>query len=168
MEADGIALAWASGQEDDMAARSAPLILISFAFACATSAPKEAPLAQVCADPALAGGQKAPNRVDGATARKLVADGAKLVDVRAPDFYAREHIAGAINIPVVEVASRAAAEIGPTSTPVVLYCRTGAGSAKAAETLRKMGYIAVYDLGSYLNWGEGAPAPTPLPAARPD
>lgn len=83
--------------------------------------------------------------------------------MRAPDFYAREHIAGSINIPVAEIASRAPTDTGPASTPVVLYCRTGAGSAKAAATLREMGYVEVYDLGSYLDWGEGAPAPTPLP-----
>ena len=43
--------------------------------------------------------------------------------------------------------------------------RTGEGSAKAAATLVRLGYLYVYDLGSYLNWGEGAPAPTPLPPA---
>jgi rhodanese-related sulfurtransferase len=46
------------------------------------------------------------------------------------------------------------------STTVIVYCRTGAGSAKAAATLRRLGYLYVFDLGSYLNWGQGAPAPT--------
>ena len=148
-----------------MSVRLPASMLFSFAFACATPAPVGLPGAEVCKDPGAAA-QASTTRVDGATAKRLVADGARLVDVRAPGFYEREHIAGAINIPVAQVASRAAAEIGPTSTPVVLYCRTGAGSAVAAQTLRKMGYVAVYDLGSYLNWGGGAPAPTPLPPAR--
>jgi rhodanese-related sulfurtransferase len=150
-----------------MRLRLAHSIVLSFALACATAAPAPVrpSLAEVCTDPTLADAPALP-RVDGATARKLVAEGARLVDVRAPDFYGREHIAGAINIPVAEVAARAPVDIGPPSTPVVLYCRTGAGSAKAAATLRNLGYVAVYDLGSYLNWGEGAPAPTPLPPAR--
>ena len=148
-----------------MLLRLARIILPSLAFACATAAPVKSPAAEVCTDPSAVAEAPAP-RVDGPTARKLVADGARLVDVRAPDFYQREHIAGAVNIPVAEIAARAALDIGPSSTPVVLYCRTGAGSAKAAATLRNLGYVAVYDLGSYRNWGEGAPAPTPLPSAR--
>jgi rhodanese-related sulfurtransferase len=100
--------------------------------------------------------------VDGPTARRLVEQGARLVDVRAPDYYARGHIDGAINIPVAVVAERAAAGIGPAETPVVLYCRTGKGSAAAARTLARLGYSRVYDLGSYLNWGDGAPPATPL------
>ena len=104
-------------------------------------------------------------KVDGEAAKKLVAQGAKLVDVRKPDFFARGHIAGAVNIPVAEVEARAA-ELGPPDTHVILYCRTGAGSSQAAATLQKLGYKAIYDLGSYLNWGEGAPAPTPLPPAH--
>ena len=146
--------------------RALPLLLVL--VACAHSEAK-APLAtsiagEGCRSPdALAAPGTA--RVDGATAKRLVADGARLVDVRAPDFYAREHIAGAVNIPVAAVGERAG-EIGPPETPVVLYCRTGAGSAKAARILASLGYTRVYDLGSYLNWGEGAPAPTPLPPTQ--
>lgn len=142
-----------------MPARLASGFVLFLAAACATTAATVAPDAQLC-DATFA---PTSGKIDGVAAKKLVAEGAKLVDVRAPDYYAREHIAGAINIPVAEIASRAANDIGGVSTPVVLYCRTGAGSAKAAATLREMGYVAVYDLGSYLNWGEGAPAPTPLP-----
>lgn len=117
------------------------------------------PSAAACTAPV---GPAAVTPVDGPTARRLVAEGARLVDVRGPELYAREHIAGAINIPAAEVGERAA-EIGPATACVVLYCRTGANSAKAAQTLASLGYTRVYDLGSYLNWGEGAPAPTPLP-----
>lgn len=144
------------------------IVVPLIAFACAHGS------ATPAAVPSIAGeGCKAPEasvagvvKVDGAAAKKLVADGARLIDVRAPDYYAREHIAGAINIPVAQVASRATVEIGPPNTPVILYCRTGAGSAQAAQTLVKLGYTRVYDLGSYLNWGAGAPAPTPLPNTR--
>lgn len=104
--------------------------------------------------------------VDGPTAKQLVASGAKLVDVRGPSFYNDAHIAGAVNIPWAEMETRAT-EIGPVTTPVVLYCRTGAGATKAAATLAKLGYTRVYNLGSYLNWGEGAPPATPLPPGAP-
>lgn len=145
-----------------------PALVLS---ACATaSTPSARPAAAEavvsCPSPAAeaqpaADGIAAPIKVDGDTAKHLVAQGARLVDVRAPDFYALGHIAGAINIPVAAVADRLA-EIGPPETPIILYCRTGAGSARAAQTLASLGYTRVYDLGSYLNWGEGAPAATPL------
>jgi rhodanese-related sulfurtransferase len=74
-------------------------------------------------------------------------------------------LAAALARSSMEIAARAPAEIGPSTTRVVLYCRTGKASAKAAATLKSLGYRYVYDLGSYLNWGEGAPAQTPLPPA---
>lgn len=143
--------------------------------ACATARmPSSPPAADgpvaACAAPAdrtqpAAAFSAAPVKIDGETAKHLVAQGARLVDVRAAGFYGREHIAGAINVPVAAVAARAS-EIGPPETPIILYCRTGSGSARAAQTLAGLGYTHVYDLGSYLNWGEGAPAPTPLPPAQ--
>jgi phage shock protein E len=134
--------------EVPMPSRSpALLLLVALPFACATPAVRSS----------------APVHVDGATAKRLVAEGARLVDVRDAESYALGHIEGAINVPVTEVAARAA-EIGVPGASVVVYCRTGARSAKAAGILNGMGYQRVYDLGSYLNWGEGAPAATPLPA----
>lgn len=133
-------------------------------IACATPG-RPGPVAEAAnACPAPPANAPALALVDGPTAKLLVSTGARLVDVRAADFFALGHIAGAVNIPVAQIAARAAEEIGPPGTPVVLYCRTGAGSAAAVHTLLGLGYTRVYDLGSYLNWGEGAPAPTPLPA----
>ena len=129
--------------------------LLLAAVACAEPAERNA-----CQGPAAV--TSGPLKVDGTTARLLVANGARLVDVRAPDFFAGGHIEGAINVPWAQVVGRAA-EIGPPETEVVLYCRTGEGSEKAAAALARLGYRHVYDLGSYLNWGEGAPAATPLP-----
>ena len=86
-----------------------------------------------------------PGAVDGATAKALVAAGAKVVDVRRPQEFASGHVPGAINIPYEEIGKRAA-EIGPASTPVVLYCRRGRRSGIAAEALQKAGYKKVYDL----------------------
>ena len=84
-------------------------------------------------------------------AHQAVASGARLVDVRTAEEYAGGHVEGAINIPVAQVASRLA-EIGPPTTPVVVYCRSGARSAAAAQTLRAAGYDQVLDLGAMGNW----------------
>lgn len=141
-------------------------LLAALAFACATPAGRVASGGDTNpARPGAALSQPAaqPIRVDGATARRLVAGGAKLVDVRDAESYALQHIEGAINVPVDEIAARAAAEIGPPGTSVVVYCRTGARSARAAATLVGLGYGGVYDLGSYLNWEGAAPAPAGAP-----
>jgi rhodanese-related sulfurtransferase len=106
--------------------------------------------------PALAAAQAAaagvkPGRVDGATAKSLAAAGAKVVDVRTAEEFASGHVPGAINIPYDQIARRAS-EIGPPSTPVVLYCRTGRRSGIAVEALRKAGYEKLYDFQSVSAW----------------
>jgi 3-mercaptopyruvate sulfurtransferase SseA len=88
-------------------------LLLGLPFACATPAAR-APAAALssAADPAPAGAAlsrssaPAPGRVDGATAKRLVAEGARLVDVRDAESFAQGHIEGAINVQVTEVASR--------------------------------------------------------------
>ncbi len=102
--------------------------------------------------PASAASQSVqPGLVDGATAKALVADGAKVVDVRTPQEFAAGHVPGAMNIPYEEIGRRAS-EIGPSSTPVVLYCRTGRRSGIAAEALQKAGYSKLYDFKSVTAW----------------
>lgn len=91
-------------------------------------------------------GKAAPAEV-----HQLVADGAALVDVRSPGEFSSGHIAGALNIPVDEIARRSS-EIGPKDQAVVLYCRSGARSASAAGTLRNQGFTSVYDLGAMSRW----------------
>jgi rhodanese-related sulfurtransferase len=92
-----------------------------------------------------------PGRVDGATAKALAAGGARVVDVRTPQEFASGHVPGAINIPYEEIGKRAS-EIGPPSTPVVIYCRTGRRSAIAVEALQKAGFSRLYDLQSVTAW----------------
>ncbi len=92
-----------------------------------------------------------PGVVDGATAKLLAASGAKVVDVRTPGEFASGHVPGAVNIPFDELPRRAA-EIGPTSTPVVLYCRTGRRSGIASDALQKAGFSKLYDFKSVTAW----------------
>lgn len=86
--------------------------------------------------------------VDG---RRLVAEGAALIDVRSPAEFAGGHIAGARNIPLGDVGRRAA-EIGPKDKPVVVYCASGGRSAAAAGQLRSLGFAQVHDLGGMSRW----------------
>ena len=102
-------------------------------------------------------------RVDGATAVDLVKRGALVLDVRTPQEFASGHVPGAVNVPYDEVERRLA-EIGPPGREIVVYCRTGRRSSIAAQSLERLGYGKVYDLGPIGAWpGELAP---PAPAAQ--
>lgn len=96
------------------------------------------------------GGGGGTHRVSGADARALIEEkGAVLVDVRSPAEYRGGHLPGALNIPVNEL-SRRLDEV-PEDRPVVVYCRSGARSARAAGLLRERGRSA-YDLGPKGAW----------------
>lgn len=84
-------------------------------------------------------------------ARALVAQGAVLLDVRTPGEFASGHLPGAVNIPVDELPRRVA-EVGPKERAVVVYCRSGARSGRAASVLRAEGYARVEDIGAMSRW----------------
>jgi len=83
-------------------------------------------------------------------ARELVAQGALLLDVRTPAEFAEHHVAGSVNIPVQELSGRLQ-DVGPKTRPVVVYCRSGARSASAAQQLKRAGY-EVCDIGGIANY----------------
>ena len=89
--------------------------------------------------------------IQGGDARKLVAAGARSLDVRLPEEYARGHLPGALNIPVQEL-DRRVAEVGPTDGELVVYCRSGHRSSRAAEILRQHGFSKVHNLGPMTAW----------------
>lgn len=82
--------------------------------------------------------------------RKLVEQGALLLDVRTPGEFRDGHVPHATNIPVQELSARLR-EVGPTSRPVVVYCRSGGRSASASQILRQAGY-QVRDIGPMTAW----------------
>jgi len=89
--------------------------------------------------------------IDASEARRLVGSGASLVDVRTPAEYSGGHIDGAVNIPLNQVESRIA-DFGERSSPIVLYCRSGARSGKALQILQSKGFTQVHNLGGIGNW----------------
>lgn len=81
-------------------------------------------------------------------ARKRVAAGATLLDVRTPLEFSMGHLEGALNVPVQELGMRIQ-EI--PKGDVVVYCRSGARSAAAAQLLEAQGY-RVLDIGPMSAW----------------
>lgn len=75
-----------------------------------------------------------------------IASGALVLDVRTAAEFATGHYEGAHNIPVLELASRLE-ELGDSSRPIVVYCRSGRRSARAAEILKAADFKDVTDAG---------------------
>jgi rhodanese-related sulfurtransferase len=78
--------------------------------------------------------------VDREGARKLLDEGAQLIDVRADHEWQAGHIAGASHIPLDELPQRTG-EIDQ-DRPVVLYCRGGNRSSMATDALAEAGFDA--------------------------
>jgi molybdopterin/thiamine biosynthesis adenylyltransferase/rhodanese-related sulfurtransferase/molybdopterin converting factor small subunit len=78
-------------------------------------------------------------------------DKLKIVDVREPNEYQINRIAGSVLIPLGDVPKRVS-EIDPNDE-IVVQCKSGGRSAKAADFLRSVGYKKVLNLkGGILDW----------------
>lgn len=85
-------------------------------------------------------------------ARKLIEEGAQLIDVRAEHEWEAGRIAGATHLPLAELAQRTG-EVDK-DRPVVLYCRGGNRSLMAAAALAEAGYDAVKMSDGVVGWDE--------------
>lgn len=68
---------------------------------------------------------------------------ALLIDVRTPEEYRKEHIDGAINIPVYEI-DNIKNEIIDQDKVILVYCSTGKRSKIVKQILIQNGYKNVY------------------------
>ena len=122
-------------------------VLLAVAGCTAASVAKTAP-------PVAAGAASPPAViVDGKEAHRLVAAGVTVVDVRTPEEFAKGHVPGALNIPYDEIGARVK-EIGPPTTPVLLYCYSGGRAEAAAHTLAEKGFSRLYNMEEYDRWVE--------------
>ncbi len=77
-------------------------------------------------------------------------DSIVVVDVRTEAEYRSDHIPGAVNIPFDTIHIDIPTE--QKDAPIVVYCRSGNRSSRAAETLRRMGYSNIVDFGGIGSW----------------
>lgn len=90
-------------------------------------------------------------RISGEEARKLVAGGATLLDVRSLEEFSGRHLNGAVSIPVQELSGRMS-ELGDKTDDIVVYCQSGNRSAMAKRLLEANGFTSVHDLGGIGQW----------------
>lgn len=67
-----------------------------------------------------------------------------LIDVRLPSSYLKEHIEGAISMPINNILTML--KNYPKDIPLILYCDHGNLSNKAGRLLKTMGYTNIYIL----------------------
>ena len=100
------------------------------------------------------------SELDPLAASRTIADrGALVVDVRAKDAFAREHVANAISVPIGDLERRLG-EIAPAlDRPIVVYCGDGKTGEQATRTMTERGYTDAANVkGGIAAWkGAGLP-----------
>jgi phage shock protein E len=84
--------------------------------------------------------------VAGNSIKEKIAAGAKIVDVRTPAEFKDGAYPGAINIPLALLPLKMK-ELEPRSTPIVLYCASGARSGQGMRFLKQNGFTDVLNAG---------------------
>lgn len=82
------------------------------------------------------------------------AEAPQLLDVRTPGEFNSGHLVGARNVDITQpgFAEAVQAELD-RARPVLVYCKVGGRSARAAQVLRQLGFTTIYDLkGGMLAW----------------
>lgn len=81
--------------------------------------------------------------------KELIANGAKIVDVRTPNEYKSGNIKGSINLPLQTLSSN----LGRLKKDEVIItcCASGMRSSSAKSLLKSNGFTQVYNGGSWIN-----------------
>lgn len=69
------------------------------------------------------------------------------IDVRSPEEYAADHIAGDINIPFIKIASEISQYASDKNADIQLYCKSGGRAGAALLQLTAMGYKNAHNAG---------------------
>lgn len=81
-------------------------------------------------------------------ARRLLARGAVVIDVRTPGEFQAGHLPQALNIPLSELRDQIGWNVTDRNHPVLVHCQAGGRSEIARRRLKQMGYTNVSNLGS--------------------
>jgi phage shock protein E len=123
--------------------RTTALVVILAAAGCSkkSDAPASATAAKTAPSTPARPGKNPEN------AKKLIAAGAPVIDVRPATEFAADHLPNAVNIPVTEISTRLA-EVdklvaGDKTKPIVLHCMAGGMASKAKRELEAAGFSNV-------------------------
>ena len=83
-----------------------------------------------------------------AEARKHLAAGARVIDVRSPEEFHSDQVANAINVPLPELRTRLPQWVRDKNQVLLLHCLSGGRSAIAKQQARGLGYANAFNLGA--------------------
>lgn len=86
--------------------------------------------------------------VSAGEARRLLKDGALVIDVRTAGEFQAGHLPQALNVPLSDLNDQVALRAPDKSRPILVHCQAGGRSAIAKRQLKAMGYANVHNLGS--------------------
>ncbi|WP_066894060.1 rhodanese-like domain-containing protein [Clostridium nigeriense] len=75
-----------------------------------------------------------------------------VLDVRSQEEYNNGHIENSILIPIDNLEDDAETKLINKDQKILIYCRSGNRSEKAADLLLQMGYTNIYDFGGINDW----------------
>lgn len=90
--------------------------------------------------------------MDEAVAMMAEESGYIILDVRTPEEFAEKHIPNAINIPNETIGTDEISALPDKDQLIMVYCRSGRRSKKAAEKLVKLGYTNIVEFGGIIDW----------------
>lgn len=97
-----------------------------------------------------------------AEAKRRIAQGAALIDIREKDEYAREHIAGARNRPLAALA-----DLDGVKGPIIFHCRAGTRTSANASRLQQAAECEAYILEGGLEGWKQAGLPVAVDKSQP-
>lgn len=91
----------------------------------------------------------AQSDIDCGPAWEKIISGALLIDVRTKEEFEAAHLEKALNIPVDVIDKQIEKVRSDKEKEILVYCRSGRRSSAAKQTLLKMGYKRVVNIGGY-------------------
>ncbi len=113
----------------------------------------------------LCGGRRVPaiHAVNVSDAEKLIQDvGVFLLDIRTPEEFQQGHIPGANLIPMAQLTERLKELPKDKTQPILVYCRNGDRSGRAAQLLYQSGRKDIYNLSGGLRAWAAAQKPVQI------
>ncbi|MBK1878286.1 rhodanese-like domain-containing protein [Pelagicoccus mobilis] len=87
-------------------------------------------------------------------AKKALAGGAVVLDVREPRECSGGMVPGAVNVPLGAVIQGVEEKYPDKDTVLLCHCASGVRSANAVSQLKAAGYSNAYNLGSFVRAGK--------------
>ena len=79
-------------------------------------------------------------------------EGYVIVDARTQEEFVTGHIPNAICIPNETISEKVVEQLPEKEQLILIYCRSGNRSKKAADKLVKLGYTNIKEFGGIITW----------------